>query len=98
LSSPPGNRSKTARFSNFSFETGLRRIDIRGQSLRKDQNSLQGSWQSAFEARDNFRIADERSYVAVPSISSTTPEPASLILFGSGFIGLAGAIRRKLRA
>jgi len=31
-----------------------------------------------------------------PISTSTTPEPGSLVLFGSGLIGLAGVLRRKL--
>ena len=29
--------------------------------------------------------------------TGTTPEPDSIVLFGSGIIGLAGVLRRKLR-
>ena len=34
--------------------------------------------------------------VVITPGTSTTPEPGSLILFGSGILGLAGVIRRKL--
>ena len=34
----------------------------------------------------------------INTASTTTPEPSTLLLFGSGFLGLAGAIRRRLRA
>jgi hypothetical protein len=30
------------------------------------------------------------------SFGSTTPEPSSIALFGSGILGLAGVLRRKL--
>ena len=33
---------------------------------------------------------------SIMSTTSTTPEPTSVMLWGSGIIGLAGAIRRKL--
>lgn len=53
-------------------------------------------------------FADVLLYTAIPGTESgnlgtaqnflgTTPEPGTLALFGSGMIGLAGMIRRKLR-
>ena len=36
--------------------------------------------------------------VSVTTGGITTPEPGTLVLFGSGIIGIAGVIRRKFRA
>ena len=33
----------------------------------------------------------------INTAGTTTPEPSTLLLFGSGFLGLAGAIRRRLK-
>ena len=36
--------------------------------------------------------------VSSGDVSITTPEPGSLMLMGTGLVGLAGALRRKLKA
>lgn len=43
-------------------------------------------------------IRNDPSYQALDdiSVSPSVPEPGSLILMGSGILGLAGVIRRKL--
>ena len=44
-------------------------------------------------AGDDFAIAQLRSG---NSTGGTTPEPSSILLFGSGVLGLAGLLRRKM--
>ena len=48
-------------------------------------------------------MAYENSLGSIPSehftltdTSGTTPEPSSILLFGSGILGLVGVLRRKL--
>jgi hypothetical protein len=41
-------------------------------------------------------IASEAFTINTGSSSGTTPEPSSVMLFGSGILGLAGVLRRKL--
>lgn len=47
-----------------------------------------------------FSAQDDPAYIALDNVqlsgSTGTPEPGSLLLFGSGIVGLAGVIRRKL--
>ena len=50
----------------------------------------------------SFSFRDDPAYIGLDNISvvaqtGTTPEPSSLLLMGSGVIGLAGVIRRKFR-
>ena len=41
-------------------------------------------------------IASEAFTISTSGSSGTTPEPSSIMLFGSGILGLAGVLRRKL--
>jgi len=47
-----------------------------------------------------FSFRDDPAYMALDNVSvsgaSTTPEPGSLMLLGSGLLGVAGVVRRKL--
>lgn len=49
----------------------------------------------------SFAFRDDPGYIALDNVSvtqttGTTPEPSSLLLMGSGVVGLAGVIRRKM--
>ena len=49
-----------------------------------------------------FSFRDDPAYIALDNVSvtqnsQTVPEPSSFLLMGSGVLGLAGVIRRKLR-
>ncbi len=49
-----------------------------------------------------FNFRDDPAYIGLDNVSvtqvpSTVPEPSSFLLLGSGALGLAGVIRRKLR-
>jgi hypothetical protein len=52
----------------------------------------------------SFAFRDDPAYIALDNVSvtqstsgGTVPEPSSFLLMGSGVLGLAGVIRRKLR-
>ncbi len=50
----------------------------------------------------SFAFRDDPAYTALDNVSvspvaNTVPEPSSFLLMGSGVLGLAGVIRRKLR-
>ena len=70
-----------------------------GDPVYWDENSGVGCGGAGCPSR-----ASENSVGTIPSeaftisggVPSTTPEPSSIMLFGSGVLGLAGVLRRKL--
>ncbi len=56
-----------------------------GTTLLLNGESVRGTWNGS-----------SWNFVALPNDYKPIPEPASLLLFGSGLIGAAGALRRRL--
>ena len=53
---------------------------------------------SVLEFSDGVQIGTGTSWVTTESIPSTVPEPSSLFLLGSGLVGFAGMLCRKIGA
>jgi hypothetical protein len=64
-----------------------------GDPIYWDENSGPSS---AFESSVGSIPSEAFTISGEPVTSPTTPEPSSIMLFGSGILGLAGVLRRKL--
>ncbi len=78
-----------------SFTLDLMPNGSAGALLYAVQDNTPGSFITSVDivdnAGDDFAIAQLRS-----GLVGTTPEPGSILLFGSGILGLAGVLRRKM--
>jgi uncharacterized membrane protein YedE/YeeE len=71
-----------------------------GEAVYWDENSGKGCGGSGCPSKASESelgtIPSEAFTISGGSSTGTTPEPSSIMLFGSGILGLAGVLRRKL--
>ena len=61
--------------------------DLAGVTMSSDAHDIWVNWQGLMPNSDSF--------VDISTSNSQTPEPATMVLFGTGLIDLAGLARRK---
>lgn len=82
----------------YWLELGGGTTEIDGNPVYWDENDGPSSAHQADYGVDNGAIGSEAFTVNGSTAGGTTPEPGTLVMFGSGVVGLAGVIRRKLKA
>lgn len=75
-------------------------VTTQGNPLYWDENDGPSEGKDNFEGTipsESFQIIGYTDSTTTTNSSSTTPEPGSVLLFGTMAIGTAGALKRKLR-
>jgi hypothetical protein len=86
----------SAQFGDASFSVTNFGVAFGWQefTLTDTASSSQTSLSFTFRNDPAYWFLDD---VSVSSGQGTTPEPGTFVLFGSGLVGIAGLVRRKLR-
>ena len=90
----------TGSIGGWSWDNGL--LSFWGSYTENDALSaylgfLPGTWFDFSGYIQGVQIASNQYFASDYDVVATVPEPGSMLLFGSGLIGIAALVRRRFR-